>query len=147
MKPARSIILYGVIILLAIGLTIASLAFVRPETCQRLCGAPEPALCPRGACLPGEQRAGLPLPIVVDDPGGGSPTSGWGILGPEDFPNPITPVLDVLFYSAVLWLIWYAGQFIWNKQPLELMGLVVPLALVLGSALLGLYLYWPVLTR
>lgn len=44
-----------------------------------------------------EQRAGFPLPVLVDDPGGGSPTNGWGILGPEDFLNPVTFILDTLF--------------------------------------------------
>ncbi len=148
MKPAKLIILYGVIILLAIGLTAISLKFVRPVNCQSFCDVPEQAPCPRGSCRPGEQRAGLPLPVLVDDPGGGSPTSGWGILGPEDLPNPVTFVLDVLFYSGLLWLIGYVTRVIRGKeQPVELVAIVLPLALVLACLLLGFFLYQPVLAR
>ena len=147
MKPSNSVILCGVIILLAIGLTVASLRFVRPVDCQSFCDTSEQT-CPSGSCRPGEQRAGLPLPVLVDDPGGGSPTSGWGILGPEDLPNPVTFLLDVLFYSGLLWLIWYVTRLIRGKeQPVELEAIMLPLALVLACLLLGFFLYRPVLTR
>ena len=143
MKPIHSIVLYGLILLLATGFTVASLGFIRPAVCQRFCDAPEQVPCPSGACRAGEQRAGLPLPVLIDDPGGGSPTGGWGILGPEDLPNPAMFLVDVLFYAVVLWLIYYIGRILWKKEkhPDPLM-LVAPLVLVLICTLLGLYLYW-----
>jgi hypothetical protein len=87
------------------------------------------------------------LSVLIDDPGGGSPTSGWGILGPEDIPNPVTFVLDVLFYGVLLRLFWYVIQVIRKDQPLELLAIVLSLAVVLTGLLLGLLLYWPFLTR
>src|SRR5512136_1864650 len=116
MKPSKAIIVYGVIILLAIGFTVVSLGFVRPVDCQRLCDVPERASCPNGSCRATEQRAGLPLPVLIDDPGGGSPTSGWGILGPEDLPNPVTFVLDVLFYGILFRFTWYVIQLVRGEE-------------------------------
>jgi hypothetical protein len=148
MKPSKATILYSGIIVLAVGLALVSLEFVRPVDCQRFCDAPEQTPCPSGACRPGEQRAGLPLPVLVDDPGGGSPTGGWGILGPEDLPNPMTFGLDVLFYGALLWLMWNTIQVIrGKKRPLEFIAVMLPLALVLACLLLGFLLYRPFLTR
>ncbi len=148
MRLSNPILLYGSIILLAVGLTVVSLGFIRPADCQSFCDAPDQALCPSGTCVPGAQRAGLPLPVVVDDPGGGSPTGGWGKLGQEDLPNPLTFGLDVLFYSALLWLAWYAVQVVrgaaWRE---ELLAVALSLAVVLVCLLLGLYLYWPFLNR
>jgi hypothetical protein len=116
MKQSGSFILYGVIILLAIGLTLASLRYVRPLDCQRFCDLPEQVPCPSGSCRAGEQRAGFPLPLVIDSGAGSSPTSGWGKLGPEDLPNPVTPVLDVLFYSVLLWLLWKIIRVLLGKE-------------------------------
>jgi hypothetical protein len=52
----------------------------------------------------GLQSAGFPVPMVREM-GGGSPLSGWGVLGPEDI--PIFPwlsiPLNVMLYSALLW--------------------------------------------
>src|SRR5215217_8069625 len=42
------------IIVLAVGLTIASLQFVRPSHCQRVCMEPTQAPCPDGTCRFGE---------------------------------------------------------------------------------------------
>lgn len=92
----------SLIIVLAIGLTILSFQYVRPEVCESVC-IEEP--CALGTCLPEEQRAGFPFAVFQDEVGG-SPISGWGILGPEDPPNPLAFVLDVLFYSVILWLAW-----------------------------------------
>ncbi len=116
MKPSNNYIIFGVITLLAIGLTIASLRYVRPLNCQRLCDLPEQLPCPSGACRLGEQRAGFPLPIVIDNGAGSSPTSGWGKLGPEDLPNPLTPVLDVVFYGVLLWFIWKILRVLLGKE-------------------------------
>ncbi len=85
-----SFALLGLMIVLAIGLALLSQKFVRPIDCRSLCDAPENVTCPAGTCRAYEQRAGLPIPYRIDSPGCGSPTNGWGILGPEDLPNPLT---------------------------------------------------------
>ena len=137
----------AVIVLLAIGLTLLSRNFVRPVNCQSLCSAPEGTACPAGACRFYEQRAGLPLPYLVDAPGGGSPTSGWGILGEEDMPNPLTFLLDVSFYSLLLWLIRYVRRVGRGKVNAELLAIVLPLGLLLAFLLAGYYFYQPFLAR
>lgn len=153
MNPLNSIHSFGVIILLAIGLTALSLRFVRPVDCQAFCNFSRQTPCPSGSCRSGEQRAGLPLPILVDSGGGSSPTGGWGRLGPEDLPNPVTPVLDVLFYSLILWLIMYLIRFIRGKEKpryalrREFLSLILPLVLVLACLMTGFFLYRPFLTR
>ena len=76
MPHSNSKLFTALIVLLATSLTLLSSNFVRPENCQALCGEPEQAACPAGACRAREQRAGLPLPFQVDDPGGGSPSNG-----------------------------------------------------------------------
>ena len=126
--------------LLAIGFTVASLRYVRPEDCNRTCGAPEGTPCPSGACRIGEQRAGWPLPVFVDSPGGGSPTNGWGILGPEDPPIPQTFVLDVLFYSLLLWLLLFIIQVLRGQAlPLRLIAIALPLTALLAAFLWFIY--------
>jgi hypothetical protein len=119
MKLSNSFVIYGIILLLAIGLTIASLRYVRPKNCQQFCDLPEQLTCPSGSCRSGEQRAGFPFPIIIDNGAGSSPTSGWGKLGPEDLPNPVTPVLDVLFYSVLLWLLWKIIRMLMGKKKLR----------------------------
>ena len=96
----------AVIIVLAIGFTMLSSQYVRPKDCESLCMA-EP--CAPGTCLSGEQRAGFPFAVFQDNNAGSSPISGWGVLGPEDIPNPLAFVLDVLVYSVSLWLAWKAS--------------------------------------
>jgi hypothetical protein len=123
--------------LLAIGLTFASLLYVRPQDCGLACDAPQGTPCPSGACRIGEQRAGWPLPVVVDAPGGGSPTSGWGRLGPEDPPIPGPFVADILFYSILLWLASYGIQ-IFRGKPLSLRLIAVALPL---TALLATFVW------
>jgi hypothetical protein len=134
--------------LLAIGLTVASLGFVRPVNCQRFCDAPRGIPCAPGACRNGEQRAGLPLPVLVDSSGGESPLSGWGKLGPEDVPNPVTFIFDVFFYGVLLT---FAGYLITitrrREKPVERITIILPLAVVLLGLLGGLASYWPYLTR
>lgn len=148
MKRSKAIILYGAILCLAIGLTVASLAFVRPVNCQRLCGDLDPTPCPSGACRFGEQRAGLPMPVLVDAPGGGSPTNGWGILGPEDLPNPLTFVFDVLFYGVFLWLVRHITRVVRGKEPsVNILAAALSAAVVLTGLVLGGLAYWPFLAR
>jgi hypothetical protein len=135
------------IVLLAICFTLLSQNFVRPVNCQTLCGAPEGTACPAGACRMYEQRAGLPLPFLIDAPGGGSPTNGWGILGPEDLPDPFFFLLDVGFYALLLWLIRYLVRLRQGKATLELLAVLLPAGLLLAMLIGGFFLYRPFLTR
>jgi hypothetical protein len=118
MKAYKTYLPFAVIILLAIGLTIASLQYVQPSNCLQLCDLPAQADCPSGSCRLGEQRAGFPLPMLIDSSAGSSPTTGWGKLGPEDLPNPFTPLLNVLFYAILLWLIWKLIRWLFGRERL-----------------------------
>ncbi len=135
------------IAVLAIGLALASQSFVRPTDCRFLCDAAQNALCPTGACRAFEQRAGLPLPFRIDDPGGGSPTNGWGILGSEDPPNPLFFLLDVLFFGIALWLAGDVVQALRGKAVLKWLSILLPLGLLLALLAGGYLLYRPVLLR
>ena len=127
--------IFGIVnALLAIGLTFASLLYVRPRDCRLQCDTPPGTPCPSGACRIGEQHAGWPLPVMIDSPGGGSPTSGWGKLGPEDPPIPHYFVADSLFYSILLWLAAYAIQSIRRRRlPLRLAAVALPLTALLAA--------------
>jgi len=135
-----------VVLGLAVALTFFSQAFVRPVVCKSLCDAPPGAACPDATCRAGEQRAGLPLPYRIDDPGGSSPTGGWGVLGEEDLPNLFVFCLDALFYACFIWLLMYLFD-AWRRRKSghkpELLAVVLPLALVLAEALGGYLLYQP----
>jgi hypothetical protein len=138
MKLSNSSILFGTIGLLAIGFSIASLRYVRPLNCVTFCDLPEQLTCPSGSCRPGEQRAGFPLPIILDSGTGSSPTSGWGKLGPEDLPNPVTPILDVIFYGVLLWIIWKIFRALLGREkPSSLWPIAPFLFLELAFLLLG----------
>ena len=126
----RTYILVFVNAMLAIGLTVLSFRYVQPEDCTSFCGEQTP--CPTGSCRFGEQKAGWPFPAFVDYPGGGSPTSGWGHVGPEDPPIPAPMIADVLFYSILSWIVVAIIQF-FSRQ-------VVPLKLILLSLSLNAFL-------
>jgi len=148
MKPSKDLVLYGVIALLAIGLTAASLRFVRPVNCNSFCDPAEGVSCPEDSCLMGEQRAGFPLPIRVDDPGGGSPTSGWAILGSEDPLNPLNFFLDAIFYLALLRLLWaFIQNILTGHQTMKPVFVLLLLLAVVAGILLGIRIYWPFLNR
>jgi hypothetical protein len=140
-------LLYGGLLLAGISLTLASLKFVRPNDCQRCCNPSLGIPCTQGACQQYEQRAGLPLPVLVDAPGGGSPTSGWCILGPEDMPNPLTFLLDVLFYGLVLWMIGSITLAVRQQTPLNWLEVALPLAVIIPTLVAGFILYRPLLAR
>ncbi|MBD2113722.1 MULTISPECIES: hypothetical protein [Cyanophyceae] len=91
------------IILMAMGLTIASLRYKQPAHCETLCR--DAQSCQIGQCMFGEQQAGFPLSFVQDTEAN-SPTSGWGKVGPEDYfyANLEAFALNVAFYSLILWL-------------------------------------------
>jgi hypothetical protein len=147
MSHPNSKLVVILIILLAIGLTLLSRSFVRPVNCSSLCGEPEGAVCPTGACRIYEQRAGLPLPFLIDAPGGGSPTNGWGILGEEDLPDPLIFLLDVGFYALLLWLIRYAVRVIRGKATVELLAILLPSGVLLAFLIAGYLFYRPFLAR
>jgi len=96
--------------LLAIGLTVLSFQYVQPKNCYNFCDPSYIIPCPKGSCYFGDQKAGWPVPVFIDSPGGGSPTGGWGLLGPEDPPGP-TMIVDILFYSILVWIVLYGIQF------------------------------------
>ena len=137
MKPSN-FILVGVIILLATGLTVASLAYVRPPDCQRFCDLPVHLPCSSGSCRAGEQRAGFPVPVLIDSGAGSSPIDGWGKLRPEDRPNPVTTLLAVLFFSVLLWLLWKIMRVLLGKEKPGTLPAMAPLfMLVLACLVLG----------
>ena len=99
------------IFLLGVGLTFASLRYVKPANCHQLC-LNEP--CALGACKPGEQTAGFPFPFLRDEAHhvGSSPTSAWGRVGLEDYTSfDIKPFsFNILFYSAIVWSLLRLGK-------------------------------------
>ncbi|HXQ37038.1 MAG TPA: hypothetical protein VN843_23710, partial [Anaerolineales bacterium] len=125
---------------LAIALTVLSFQYVQPKNCYYFCDASEGIPCPKGSCAFGEQKAGWPIPVFVDAPGGGSPTGGWGLLGPEDLPLGIPMIQNVLFYSILLWIVLYVIQFLRHQVlPLKLILLSLPLNAFLGVSLWFFY--------
>jgi len=124
---------------LAIGFTVISFQYVQPKNCYSFCDASRP--CSKGACAFGEQKAGWPIPVFVDYPGGGSPTGGWGVLGPEDPPLFMPMILDVLFYSIELWLVIYVIQFLRHQVLFpKLFFVSLPLNALLAVCLWCFYL-------
>jgi len=126
--------------LLAIGLTVLSFRYIQPKDCYSSCGSLDGTTCPAGACRFGEQKAGLPVPAFVDTQGGGSPTGGWGMLGPEDPPLLVPLVLDVLFYSLLVWLALYIIQLV-RRHALnpKLIVVTLPLNIFLAASLWTFY--------
>jgi hypothetical protein len=122
---------------LAFGLTVLSFLYVQPKDCYRHCWVEEGMTCPTGGCLWGEQKAGWPIPAFVDDPGGGSPTGGWGLLGPEDLPLAMPMILDVLFYSILVWL----AVFIVGFSQGQMLDPKLILRALPITALLGVFLW------
>ena len=121
---------------LAIGLTVVSFQYVQPKNCYYFCDPSYILPCPKGSCYFGDQKAGWPIPAFIDAPGGGSPTGGWGLLGPEDPPLP-TMIADVLFYSILIWIALYIIQ-AFRHQTFSLKLLLGSLAI---NTLLGLFLW------
>jgi len=97
-------ILVVVDLLLTIVLMILSFRYVRPKDCYSFCDLEEGVSCPLGSCRVGEQNAGWPIPVFVDAPSPSSPLLPSGILGVDDYPHPVWMLLDVLFYSFLVWL-------------------------------------------
>ena len=97
-------ILIVVNLLLTLVLTVLSFRYVQPKDCYRFCDVQEGMPCPAGSCRVGEQKAGWPIPVFVDAPSPSSPLLESGILGVDDYPDPVWMFLDVLFYSGLIWL-------------------------------------------
>ena len=97
-------ILVVVNLLLTFGLTLLSFRYVQPKDCYGFCDLEEGVPCPAGSCRVGEQKAGWPIPVFVDAPSPSSPLLISGVLGVDDYPHPMSMLLDVLFYSFLVWL-------------------------------------------
>jgi hypothetical protein len=140
--------IHGLIALLAIGLAVASLGFVRPLDCQRACDEAEGIPCTAGACRFREQRAGFPLPILVDDPGGGSPTNGWAKLGPEDPFYLASFLLDAVFYGGVVWLAWSGVRLVRGKEkPGGWLAFGLTILIIVAGLVAGWVAYRPFMGR
>src|SRR5688572_11454890 len=113
---------------LAIGLTVISFQYIQPKNCYNFYDLSYLISCPKGSCYFGDQKAGWPIPVIVDYPGGGSPTDGWGVLGNEDLPHPISMIAEVLFYSILVWIVLYVIQF-FRHQAFSLKLFLVSLPL------------------
>ena len=135
-----------IIVVLAVGLTIASLQFIRPAQCQRVCVEPAQAPCPDGACRYRQQRAGFPLPMLQDAEPGGSPLGGLGTLGPEDYENihPLAFFGNVLFYAAAFWLLGQLPHTLRNITARHVWVRLLPALVYVGAGLLvGFVSYRP----
>ena len=139
MKTSRYFLLI-VNAILAIGLTVLSFQYVQPKNCYNFCDPSYVLPCLKGSCYFGDQKAGWPFPAFVDSPGGGSPTGGWGLLGPEDPPG-LTMIADVVFYSILVWIVLYVIQ-LFRQQAISLKLFLVslPLNAFLGASLWIFYL-------
>jgi hypothetical protein len=68
----------------------------------------------------------------------GSPLGGWVKLGPEHVPNPVTFILDILFFRVLIRLIWQVIRIVLGKEkPRRLSAMSPPLVLVLVIAIAG----------
>lgn len=144
MRTWSSAIRRAVILVLAVGLTIGSLRYGRPVFCLGMCALPAGMPCPCGACRFGEQRAGFPLPLVWDNYGGGSPLHMMGRVGSEDVLNAFPAVLfnfvlDVLFYSALLSLVWRIPALMRSQEKLWAVVAVMYLLIVVAIGLIAGY--------
>lgn len=62
--------------------------------------------------------AGFPVSFLCDyGGGGGSPISSWGKIDLADFPyfSPQGLLVDILFYSVILWIAWLVRYAIYHK--------------------------------
>jgi len=91
-------------LLLTIVFTVLSFRYIQPKDCYRFCDVEEGVSCPTGSCRVGEQKAGWPIPVFINAPSPSSPLLISGVLGVDDYPRPMPMLLDVLFYSFLVWL-------------------------------------------
>lgn len=120
--------LVAVNLLLTIVFTVLSFRYVQPKDCYRFCDVEEGVPCPAGSCRVGEQKAGWPIPVFVDAPSPSSPLLVSGVLGVDDYPRPMPMLLDVLFYSVLVWLaVFIIGLIQGQMLDPKLIWLVLPM--------------------
>lgn len=127
-------------LLLTSVLTVLSFRYVQPTDCYRFCDVEEGVPCPAGSCRAGEPKAGWPIPVFVDALSPSSPLGIQGVLGVEELPHPMPLLLDVLFYSFLVWLgIFIIGLVQGQMLDLKLILLALPMNVLLAVALWGFY--------
>jgi len=125
-------------LLLTLVLTVLSFRYVQPKDCYRFCDLEEGVPCPAGSCRVGEQKAGWPIPVFVDAPSPSSPLLPSGILGVDDYPDPVWMLLDVLFYSVLVWLaVFIKGLVRGQRFDPKLILLALPM-----NTALAVFLWW-----
>jgi hypothetical protein len=134
----RRYILVVVNLLLTLLLTVLSFRYVQPKDCYRFCDVEEGLSCPSGSCRAGEPKAGWPIPVFIDALSPSSPLGIQGVLGVEELPHPMPMLLDVLFYSSLVWLaIFIIGLIQRRRLDPKLILLVLPM-----NASLAIFLWW-----
>ena len=129
-------ILVVVNLLLTLMLTVLSFRYVQPKDCYHFCDVEEGLPCPAGSCRVGEQKAGWPIPVFVDAPSPSSPLLESGILGVDDYPDPVWMLLDVLFYSVLVWLaVFIIGLIRGQRLDPKLILLSLPMNIALAVLL------------
>jgi hypothetical protein len=128
-------VLVMVNLLLTTVLILLSFRYVQPKDCYRFCDVEEGVPCPAGSCRVGEQKAGWPIPVFIDA-SSYSPLMPSGVLGVDDYPHPMWMLLDVLFYSFLVWLVVFIigliqGQMLDPKLILLALPMNVALAVFL----------------
>lgn len=125
-------------LLLTLVLTVLSFRYVQPKDCYRFCDLEEGVPCPTGSCRVGEQKAGWPIPVFVDAQSPSSPLLPSGILGVDDYPHPVWMLLDVLFYSVLVWLaVFIIGLTREQRLDQRLILLSLPM-----NVALAVFLWW-----
>lgn len=133
-------ILVVVNLVLTLVLTVLSFRYVQPKDCYRFCDLEEGVPCPAGSCRVGEQKAGWPIPVFVDAPSPSSPLLPSGILGVDDYPHPVWMLLDVLFYSVLVWLaVFIIGLIRGQRLDPKLIFLALPINVALAVFLWCFY--------
>jgi hypothetical protein len=134
-------ILVVVNVLLTFGLTLLSFRYIQPKDCYRFCDLEEGVSCPTGSCRIGEQKAGWPIPVFVDAPSPSSPLLISGVLGVDDYPHPLWLLLDVLFYSFLVWLaVFIIGRIQGRMLDPQLIWLSLPMNVIL-TVFLGIHYF------
>jgi len=103
-QGSRGCLITMVIILLAICAVAISTNYLYPE--HRSCG--------------GMLGAGFPVLFICDDWGGGSPSNSWEKITLVDIPNggirPTGFLVDFLFYTIMIWIVWFIAAGIFHKR-------------------------------
>ena len=100
----RSCLIGVLILLLAFGLMFSTMKVLRHND--------------NFSCF-GQLGAGFPVSFLCDYSGGGSPLSSAGKIDSADFPyfSPVGTLVDILFYSMHLGMLWFIAGSISRKSP------------------------------